>query len=37
MLHKWKAQALEELPGLLEGHDDTARLKAEHEQQLHEL
>ncbi len=37
VLHKWKAQALEGLPGLFEGHDDTVRLKAEHERQVHEL
>ena len=37
MLHKWKAQALEGLPGLFEERDSTGALKAAHEQQLTEF
>ncbi len=37
LLHKWKAQALEGLPGLFEERDNTGVLKASHEQQLTEL
>lgn len=37
MLHKWKAQALEGLPGLFEERDSTGALRAAHEQQLVEL
>jgi transposase len=37
-LYKWKAQALENLPGLFEDeHKDEKALKAEHERQLKEL
>ncbi len=35
--HKWKAQALEGLPGLFEERDDTSALKEAHERQTHEL
>ncbi len=37
VLHRWKAQALEGLPGLFEGRDDAASLREAHERQLHEL
>ncbi len=37
VLHKWKAQALEGLPGLFESQDDASALKEVHERQLHEL
>ena len=37
VLHKWKAQALEGLPGLFEERDDTAALKEAHERRTHEL
>jgi transposase len=33
-LTKWRAIALQGLPGLFEGRDDTAALKAAYEQQL---
>jgi transposase len=36
-LKKWRAVALEGLPGLFEKRDSTAELKAAHEQQLTEL
>jgi transposase len=36
-LKKWRAVALEGLPGLFEKQDSTAELKAEHEQQLTDL
>jgi transposase-like protein len=36
-LKKWRALALEGLPGLFEKQDSTAALKAAHEQQLTEL
>ncbi len=31
VLHNWKAQALEGLPGLFEGRDSTASLREAHE------
>ncbi len=37
VLHKWKAQALEGLPGLFEGQDDSAQLREAHEREMHEL
>ncbi len=37
VLHNWKAQALEGLPGLFKGRDDAASLREAHERQLHEL
>ena len=36
-LKKWRALALEGLPGLFEKQDSSAALKAAHEQQLSEL
>ena len=37
VLHKWKAQALDGLPGLFEGRDDSVQLREAHEREVHEL
>jgi len=37
VLHKWKAQALEGLPGLFEERESAAALKEAHARQTHEL
>ncbi len=37
VLHKWKTQALEGLPGIFESRDDAAALRAAHDREKHEL